>query len=31
MLELTPDFDEFFGSLIGNGVEFLRGRYPEIT
>lgn len=23
MLELAPDFDEFFGSLIGHGVEFL--------
>jgi hypothetical protein len=23
MVELTPDFDEFFGSLIAHGVEFL--------
>ncbi len=23
MLELAPDFDEFFGSLIAHGVEFL--------
>jgi hypothetical protein len=23
MVELTPDFDEFFGWLIDRGVEFL--------
>jgi hypothetical protein len=23
MVELAPDFDEFFGSLIAHGVEFL--------
>ena len=23
MVELTPDFDEFFGSLTDHGVEFL--------
>ena len=32
MVELAPDFDEFFGSLIGHSVEFLIvGAYASRT